>query len=112
MTMTHKIQLSPKKIVNKQFQIDFKGYNAEEVDYFLDLIVNDYENFAAMLNESYAKIEKLQKANDELKQKVTQLETEKMIQNDQIKSMEDNLSTNVDLLKRISNLEKAVYKDK
>ena len=110
--MTHKIQLSPKKIVNKQFQIDFKGYNAEEVDYFLDMIVNDYENFAAMLNESYEQIEKLQKANDELKQKVNQLETEKMIQNDQLKSMEDNLSTNVDLLKRISNLEKVVYKDK
>ena len=110
--MTHKIQLSPKKIVNKQFQIDFKGYNAEEVDYFLDMIVNDYENFAAMLNESYEQIEKLQKANDELKQKVNQLETEKMIQNDQLKSMEDNLSTNVDLLKRIPNLEKVVYKDK
>ena len=110
--MTHKIQLSLKKIVNKQFQIDFKGYNAEEVDYFLDIVVNDYENFAAMLNESYEQIEKLQKANDELKQKVNQLETEKMIQNDQLKSMEDNLSTNVDLLKRISNLEKVVYKDK
>ena len=110
--MTHKIQLSPKKIVNKQFQIDFKGYNAEEVDYFLDMVVSDYENFAAMLNESYEQIEKLQKANDELKQKVNQLETEKMIQNDQMKSMEENLSTNVDLLKRISNLEKVVYKDK
>lgn len=110
--MTHKIQLSPKKIVNKQFQIDFKGYNAEEVDYFLDIVVNDYENFAAMLNESYAQIDKLQKVNDELRQKVNQLEKEKMIQNDQLKSMEDNLSTNIDLLKRISNLEKAVYKDK
>ena len=110
--MTHKIQLSPKKIVNKQFQIDFKGYNAEEVDYFLDMVVSDYENFAAMLNESYEQIEKLQKANDELKQKVNQLETEKLIQNDQMKSMEENLSTNVDLLKRISNLEKVVYKDK
>lgn len=110
--MTHKIQLSPKKIVNKQFQIDFKGYNAEEVDYFLDIVVNDYENFAAMLNESYTQIDKLQKVNDELRQKVNQLEKEKMIQNDQLKSMEDNLSTNIDLLKRISNLEKAVYKDK
>ena len=110
--MTYKIQLSPKKIVNKEFQIDFKGYNAEEVDYFLDMVVNDYEMFATMLNDSYMQIEKLQKANDELKQKVNQLETEKMIQNDQLKSMEDNLSANVDLLKRISNLEKAVYKDK
>lgn len=110
--MTYKIQLSPKKIVNKEFQIDFKGYNAEEVDYFLDMVVNDYEMFATMLNDSYMQIEKLQKANDELRQKVNQLETEKMIQNDQLKSMEDNLSANVDLLKRISNLEKAVYKDK
>ena len=110
--MTYKIQLSPKKIVNKEFQIDFKGYNAEEVDYFLDMVVNDYEMFATMLNDSYMQIEKLQKANDELKHKINQLETEKMIQNDQLKSMEDNLSANVDLLKRISNLEKAVYKDK
>ena len=112
MKMTHKIQLSPKKILNKQFQIDFKGYNAEEVDYFLDLVLNDYESFAAMLNDSYVKIDDLQKANEELKQKINQLEKEKMIQNDQLKTMEDNLSTNVDLLKRISNLEKAVYKDK
>ena len=33
--MANKIQLSPKKILNKQFQIDFKGYSATEVDYFL-----------------------------------------------------------------------------
>lgn len=32
--MANKIQLSPKKILNKQFQIDFKGYSATEVDYF------------------------------------------------------------------------------
>ena len=47
--MANKIQLSPKKILNKQFQIDFKGYSATEVDYFLDSIVEDYETFASML---------------------------------------------------------------
>ena len=112
MKMTYKIQLSPKKILNKQFQIDFKGYNAEEVDYFLDLVLNDYETFAAMLNDSYVKIDNLEKANEELKQQINQLEKEKMIQNDQLQTMEDNLSTNVDILKRISALEKAVFKDK
>lgn len=110
--MTNKIQLSPKKILNKQFQIDFKGYSATEVDYFLDLIVEDYESFAVMLNESYQEIEELQKENEALKTKLKTLEREHMIQQDNIKSMEENLSANVDLLRRISSLEKEVYKDK
>lgn len=110
--MANKIQLSPKKILNKQFQIDFKGYSATEVDYFLDSIVEDYHTFADMLNESYDQIEKLQKENQALKIKISNLEKEKIIQQDNIRSMEENLSSNVDLLKRISNLEKEVYKGK
>ena len=43
--MEQKIILSPKKIVAKEFKVDFKGYNAEEVDHFLDIIVKDYETF-------------------------------------------------------------------
>lgn len=112
MCVANKIQLSPKKILNKQFQIDFKGYSASEVDYFLDMIVEDYENFANMLNESYDQIESLQKENENLKNRLSHLEREKMIQQDNMKSMEENLSSNVDLLKRISSLEKEVYKDK
>ena len=112
MFMANKIQLSPKKILNKQFQIDFKGYSATEVDYFLDTIVEDYETFANMLNDSYEQIERLQKDNEALKAKVSHLEKEKLLQQDNIRSMEENLSSNVDLLKRISSLEKEVYKDK
>ena len=108
--MANKIQLSPKKILNKQFQIDFKGYSATEVDYFLDTIVEDYETFANMLNESYEQIENLQKENEALKMKLSNLEKERLIQQDNIRSMEENLSSNVDLLKRISNLEKEIYK--
>lgn len=110
--MANKIQLSPKKILNKQFQIDFKGYSATEVDYFLDMVLQDYEAFANMLNESYDQIENLQRENEALKMKLNQLEKEHTIQQDNIKNMEDNLSANVDLLKRISNLEKEVYKEK
>lgn len=110
--MANKIQLSPKKILNKQFQIDFKGYSATEVDYFLDTIVEDYETFANMLNDSYDQIENLQKQVEALQMKITHLEKERMIQQDNIRSMEENLSSNVDILKRISSLEKEVYKDK
>ena len=110
--MANKIQLSPKKILNKQFQIDFKGYSATEVDYFLDTVLQDYETFAEMLNESYEQIENLQNQNESLKAKLNHLEKERTIQQDNIKNMESNLSANVDLLRRISNLEKEVYKDK
>ena len=65
--MEQKIILSPKKIVAKEFKVDFKGYNAEEVDHFLDIIVKDYETFAAMLNASYDKIDQLESRLNEQK---------------------------------------------
>ena len=108
--MENKIKLSPKKILNKQFQIAFKGYNANEVDYFLDLIVADYENFAAMLNESYDEIESLQRENAALKQKIASLEAGAPTQNAQ--NLEAKMAGNVDLLKRLSQLEKEVYSNK
>lgn len=55
--MEYKVVLSPKKIVSKEFKVDFKGYNADEVDHFLDQVVKDYEAFAGLLNNSYDRIE-------------------------------------------------------
>ncbi len=107
--MENKIQLSPKKIIAKEFKIDFKGYNAEEVDYFLDAVVSDYQAFAQMLNESYESIEALEKHIKEQREKIVMLEKEKALQDDNIKSIEENVSSNVDILKRLSLLEKAVF---
>lgn len=108
--MENKIKLSPKKILNKQFQIDFKGYNANEVDYFLDLIVADYENFAAMLNESYDEIERLQKENANLKNQLRN--ASRNTSSEETKNLEAKMAGNVDLLKRLSQLEKEVYSNK
>lgn len=104
-----KVMLSPKKIIAKEFKVDFKGYNAEEVDHFLDMVVNDYEAFAAMLNASYDKIDQLETRLSEQKIKIAKLEREKALQDDNIHAMEENLSTNVDILKRLSLLEKVVF---
>ena len=98
--------LSPKKIIAKEFKVDFKGYNAEEVDHFLDMVVNA---FAAMLNASYDKIDQLEARLSEQKIKIAKLEREKALQDDNIHAMEENLSTNVDILKRLSLLEKVVF---
>lgn len=109
MNLERKVVLSPKKIVAKEFKVDFKGYNADEVDHFLDLIVKDYEAFAAMLNASYDRIEQLERRISEQKVKIAKLEREKALQDDNIHAMEENLSTNVDILKRLSLLEKVVF---
>ncbi|MBO6047987.1 MAG: DivIVA domain-containing protein [Erysipelotrichaceae bacterium] len=107
--MENKIQLSPKKILNKQFEIDFKGYNANEVDYYLDMIVADYNNFAIMLNQSYDEIERLQKENQALKVKLTDLERKHSVTEDHLRTIEENVGNNVDLLRRLSQLESEVY---
>ena len=102
--MENKIVLSPKKILNKQFQVDFKGYHAEEVDHFLDQVSADYTNFAAMLNESYEQIERLQRENQSLKKRINELE-----RTSQEHVAQADLSSNVDLLRRLSQLETTVY---
>ncbi|WP_249030239.1 DivIVA domain-containing protein [Tannockella kyphosi] len=107
--MEKNIQLSPKKIVSKEFKIDFKGYNAMEVDFFLDTVVKDYELFAAMLNESYDKIDSLEEQLIANKAVIADLQKEKLVQEDNIQALEENISSNVDILKRLSALEKAVY---
>ena len=38
-------------ILNKQFNIDFKGYSPVEVDQFLDSVVRDYDSYEKMLSE-------------------------------------------------------------
>lgn len=111
--MNNNIQLSPKKIVNKEFNVDFKGYNAEEVDSFLDVVVADYQEFANLLNDALSKVESLQQKLEMEKQAINSLKNDNLVQEDRIQTMQDSSFSNVDILRRISALEKAVYqKDK
>ena len=106
--MEYKVVLSPKKIVSKEFKVDFKGYNADEVDHF----VKDYEAFAGLLNNSYDRIEQLERRLADQKAMIARLEREKALQDDNLRALEDNVSSNVDILKRLSLLEKAVFQNK
>ena len=97
--MENKIRLSPKRILNKEFSIESKGYSANE----------DYLNFQSMLNDSYDEIESLQKENSALRRKLNELLRERQEQRDNARVMEENLNNNVDVLRRISQLEREVY---
>ena len=101
----NKLELSPQDILEKEFKIDTRGYRLKEVDQFLDIIINDYEQFYTMINdlekEKADLLGEIMKLKQELRKAKTNAEIAK---NNDIPEI-----TNVDLLRRLSNLEKMVY---
>ena len=91
--MAIKSQLTNKDILDKNFKTAMRGYNQEEVDHFLDSIIQDYELF----NQT---IEQLMKENETLRSRSEQPRKRVTTSNHQV---------NYDILKRVSNLEKAVF---
>ena len=95
------IKLNADYILEKEFKKSMKGYNADEVDQFLDIIREDYDTFTA-------KIATLQEENERLKQEVLNLSRKPAVTP---QSTGAN-NTNFDILKRLSNLEKHVFGNK
>lgn len=98
------ISLTPQDILEKDFKIDTRGYRLKEVDQFLDEIIGDYEQF-------YAVIKLLEKEKEELQKEIMNLKQElrNVKMSIDIAKGEDKEVTNVDIIRRISNLEKIVY---
>ncbi len=105
------LKLSAKDIYEKDFEKTMaRGYRREEVDAFLDDIITDYQKMADMNNE----VVKLSEENNKLKKEVEELRLRVAASRpSDNKSFSSNNSSssnnNVDILKRISNLEKAVF---
>ena len=94
--------LTPKEILEKDFKIDARGYRHQEVDQFLDMIIKDYVDTENTIRKLIAEIKRLEEENSKLKTDIRNLKTSLDIAG-------SNKVTNVDLLKRISDLEKVVY---
>jgi DivIVA domain-containing protein len=102
--------LSPKDILEKEFKIDTRGYRLKEVDQYLDLIISDYEQFFKILQDKDKEKEELLNEIMSLKQENRNLKTSLEI----AKTEEDEIAnskavSNVDIMKRLSQLEKIVY---
>ena len=105
------LKLSAKDIYEKDFEKTMaRGYRREEVDAFLDDIITDYQKMADMNSE----VVKLSEENNKLKKELEELRlrvaTSRPQDNKSFASGSANSNNNnVDILKRISNLEKAVF---
>ena len=76
-TIGDMILLTPMDIHNKEFKRSFRGYNEDEIDEFLDQVVNDYE--------------KLFRENDKLKEEAARLRKESESYQEREKSINDTL---------------------
>ena len=100
-----RIVLTGKDILEKDFKIDTRGYRPQEVDRFLDMIIKDYTEYNKVIKSLNREINTLTEENNRLRSELRKLkELESVAESDSRRSV-----NNVDLLKRISQLEKIVY---
>lgn len=102
----NKISLMPQDILKKEFNIDTRGYRLKEVDQFLDVIIDDYEQFLNI-------IDTLEKEKADLLAEIMSLKQElrnSKLSMEVVKNNVDNSEvTNIDIMRRLSQLEKMVY---
>lgn len=102
------ISLTPQDILDKDFKIDTRGFRPQEVDKFLDIVISDYTKFIALAKKLDSEKKELIEENLRLKQEIRE-------NNDKMELLKNTPSkelTSVDMLKRISMLEKVVFGDK
>ena len=101
-----RLYLTAQEILDKDFKIDARGYRPQEVDKFLDMVIRDYTEYSNIIKKQEKDIRDLTEDNSKLKTEIRRLKGEIVATTEEIPS---RIPNNVDVLKRISNLEKIVY---
>ena len=101
----NKVELMPQDILAKEFKIDTRGYRLKEVDQFLDVIIGDYERFLEIINNLEKEKADLLGEIMHLKQELRNAKTKIDI----VKNSDTPEVTNVDIMRRLAQLEKMVY---
>ena len=99
-----RIALTPQEIYEKEFKVDTRGYRLQEVDKYLDQIIKDYVEFVNIIKELRLENKELSRENMDLKHELRNLKANIDI----VKKSEKEI-TNVDILRRLSQLEKYIY---
>lgn len=97
------LKLSAKDIFEKEFEKSIRGFKPIEVDSFLDDVISDYQKMADMNNS----LKRLEDENVRLKKEVEELRIRVATKSRSVDSQTQNHQ--IDILKRLSNLEKKVF---
>ena len=101
--MNDRITLTMQDILEKEFKIDARGYRPQEVDKFLDIIIKDYNEYNNIIRNLEKEKRALALENQNLKNEARNLRSSIVAARIGEKEI-----TNVDLLRRISQLEKII----
>ncbi|MGX7347791.1 cell division regulator GpsB [Aerococcus vaginalis] len=92
--------LTSKDILQKEFKPALRGFNTQEVDEFLNLVIRDYESYDR-------EIAYLKSQNERLKQRLDHSKSGNTADPDDKQRVAS--TTNYDIIKRLARLEKTVY---
>ena len=98
-----RITLSSQEIYEVDFKVDARGYSMQEVDKFLDIVIRDYNEYNSIIKELAIQNNKILEENEKLKHEVRNLKSNL----EALKYAEKEV-TNVDLIRRVSQLEKII----
>ena len=104
MLKNDEIVLNPDMLLNWDFKIDARGYRPQEVDKVLDMVINDYYAYNKKIKELEIQIGDLNNEILDLKHELRNAKTNMDIVKNGNKEV-----TNVDLLRRVSQLENIIY---
>lgn len=107
------LKQSADSVVERQFPANKAGYDPLQVDNFLDEVAADYVTVDQFLVKNEKHIESLNREISSLKEKLAKLEADNAVLLEKLKDVPDDVElslANIDLLKRISALETALYK--
>lgn len=105
-----KLLLTSKDVLNKEFSKNVKGYDAYEVDCFLDQVLKDYKVIDNVVLNLNSQITELKKQNLDLQREVEQMESNSVKRSKQTFVVNDySRLDNLDLLKKISAYENKLY---
>lgn len=110
-----RFNLNKEAILNKQFIPSYKGYDTNDVDEFLDLVLKDYSQIDEIVKKNDETISTLKRENESLKSSLRDLKREQELVGLKITSKKQNLDytpssiDNLELLKRCAMYEKKLY---
>ncbi len=98
----YKPLLTADDIYKKEFKTGLRGYVIEDVDGYLDQVIKDYEGFEREIDRLKRELEEAKSSSS-----VSVRREERKVEAEATPT--PSSSSNYDMLRRISNLEKAVF---
>lgn len=105
------LNLTQDDILEKEFKIDTRGYRLKEVDQFLDLVISDYGTFIEVIKKQEQEKDRLSEEIIRLKQQLRDANMDVELAKASTNNSNSSVN-NIDILKRLSKLEKIIYGEK